>query len=449
MARNVNMTSGNLFKNMIIYTIPIILTGVLQMLFNAADLVVIGHFRGSASIGAVGATGSLINLIVNLFIGLSTGVSVVVANAMGAEDRETVHKTVHTAIPVALISGIFLSIVGFFLSKPLLSLMDTPAELIDKSALYMKIYFLGSVFSLVYNFGAAVLRAVGDTRGPLIYLTLGGAANVVLNIIFVTLFNMDVEGVAIATVVSQAISAILVVIRLVKSTDVYALELAKMKIYKKELLKIVKIGLPAGIQGSTFSISNVLIQSSINSFGASAVAGNAAASNIEGFMFIIINSFCQTVMNFTSQNVGAKQYSRINKILVTSIISMTVTSTLIGAIALIFSKQLLGIYIPDDINAVNIGMVRMSVIIFPYAICGFMDNIAGAVRGMGASLAAMLVSVFGVCGIRILWIYTVFRSPLYHSLSSLYVSYIISWTVTAIGHFICYIIVRRKLIKGS
>lgn len=449
MSRNVNMTSGPLFKNIVLYTIPIILTGVLQMFFNAADLIVIGHFRGSASIGAVGATGSLINLIVTLLIGLSTGVSVVVANAMGSEDRETVHKTVHTAIPVALIGGIFLSFVGFFLSKPLLSLMDTPSDIIDKSALYMKIYFLGSVFSLVYNFGAAVLRAVGDTKGPLIYLSLGGGANVVLNVIFVTLFNMDVEGVAIATVVSQAISAILVVIRLVKSTDVYALELSKMKIYKKELLKIVKIGLPAGLQGSIFAISNVLIQSSINSFGASAVAGNAAASNIEGFMFIIVNSFCQTVMNFTSQNVGAKQYSRINKILATSIISMAVTSSLIGAVVFIFSKQLLGIYIPDDVNAVNVGMLRMSFLCFPYAICGLMDNTAGAVRGMGSSLSPMLISVFGVCGIRILWIYTVFRNPLYHSLSSLYLSYIISWGVTAIGHFICYLIVKRKLVKGS
>ncbi len=449
MARNVNMTSGPLFKNIVLYTIPIILTGVLQIFFNAADLIIVGHFRGSASIGAVGATGSLINLIVTLFIGLSTGVSVVVANAMGSEDRETVHKTVHTAIPVALIGGIFLSVVGFFLSRPLLNLMDTPSDLINKSVLYMKIYFLGSVFSLVYNFGAAVLRAVGDTKGPLIYLTLGGGANVVLNVIFVTLFNMDVEGVAIATVASQAISAILVVIRLVKSTDVYALELSKMKIYKNELLRIVKIGLPAGLQGSIFAISNVLIQSSINSFGASAVSGNAAASNIEGFMFIIVNSFCQTVMNFTSQNVGAKQYGRINKILATSIISMAVTSTLIGAVAFVFSKQLLGIYIPDDINAVNIGMLRLSFFCFSYALCGLMDNTAGAVRGMGSSLAPMLISVVGVCGIRILWIYTVFRNPLYHSLSSLYLSYMISWGVTAIGHFICYITVKRKLVKGS
>ena len=445
---NIDMISGPLLSNVIRYTIPIILTGLLQLLFNAADLIVIGCFRGSESVGAVGATGSISNLLVNVFIGLSTGISVVTANAIGARDSEGVRRTVHTAMPIALIGGAVLSVIGVTLAEPLLRLMDTPASILPKSVLYMQIYFAGILFNLVYNFGAAILRAAGNTKSPLIYLTIAGVTNVILNIVFVTIFSMDVEGVAIATVVSQAISSVLVIIKLMRTDADWRFIPRKMRINMRALQKIAYIGLPAGIQGSVFSISNVLIQSSVNSFGASAVSGNAAAGNIEGFIYVTMNAFYQTTLNFTGQNIGAGNINRIGKIVRTNMLTMFAVSVILSSLAYMFAPQLLSIYITDDPSAIQIGVTRMTYICLPYFLCGIMEVLVGAVRGTGASLAPMLISILGVCGIRIVWILTVFKAPAFHSLDSLYFSFIISWLACIIGYII-YLNIRLSHFKNK
>lgn len=442
---NIDMVHGPLFSNVVRYTIPIILTGILQLLFNAADLIVIGRFRGSESVGAVGATGSLTSLFINLFIGISAGVSVVAANAVGAKDKNGLHKTVHTAIPIAIIGGIILSFVGIVFCEPILKIMDTPPEILPKSAIYMKIYFGGIIFSLVYNFGAAVLRAVGDTKSPFVFLTIGGVANVMLNVIFVTAFGMDVEGVAIATVVSQAIAAVLVVIRLVRTGEEWRLVPGKMRIYPTALKKIFAIGLPAGVQSVVFALSNVIIQAAGNSFGASAVAGIAAASNIESFIYITMNAFYQTTMNFTGQNVGAGNIGRIPKIVRTNVLTMFSIAIVMGVAAFAFARPLLSIYIVDDPAAIEAGVIRMTFICLPYFVCGIMEICAGVVRGMGNSIAAMLTAIISVCGIRIVWIYTIFQAEQFHSLESLYISYLISWIACIIGHITFAVLTYKKL----
>ncbi len=307
--RNIDMLNGSLFKNVIAYTVPIILTGLLQLLFNAADLIIVGQFCGSLSVAAVGATGSITNLIVNLFIGLSVGAGVVVAQSIGAGNGQKTHRTIHTAIPTALVGGVVLTVIGIGFSEIFLRWMDTPENILPLSALYMKIYFAGIIFMMIYNFCSSILRAAGDTKSPLIFLTIAGVINVALNVIFVTTFDLNVVGVALATTISQGVSATLVLITLIKRTDSCKLYLSQMRFYKDEFIQLIKIGLPAGIQGSLFSISNVIIQSSINSFGDIAVAGNAAALNIEGFVYVTLNAFHQTTLNFTGQNIGANQYN--------------------------------------------------------------------------------------------------------------------------------------------
>lgn len=444
---NINMTDGPLLSNIIRYTIPIILTGILQLLFNAADLMVIGNFRGSDSVAAVGATGSITVLLTSLLIGMATGVGVIAAQTMGAKDMDSVGKVVHTAIPVAVICGITIGTIGIIFADPLLSMMDTPETILPKSALYMRICFSGTVFSLVYNFAAAILRASGDTKGPLTYLTIGGITNVVLNVIFVTVFHMDVEGVAIATITSQAISCFLVINRLLRVDEEWKLELKKIKIDLKTLGKIIRVGLPAGIQSSVFALSNVIIQSSVNSFGASAVAGNAAAANIDGFTYIVMNAFYQTSLNFTGQNVGAGKIERVGKIMRTSMFTMFFGAVIMSGLICIFSRQLLGIYITDDAAAIEVGVVRLMWLGIPYFICGMQEIMVGTIRGMGASVAPMIISILGVCGIRIVWIFTIFALPQYHSMQSLYLSYSVSWVACIIGHFICFKILKNRLTK--
>ena len=398
---NQNMLQGPLFSNIILYTVPIILTSLLQLLFNAADLVVVGNFCGSVSVAAVGATGALTNLIVNLFIGLSVGAGVTVAHALGSQEDQVVHRTVHTALPAALVSGVILTVVGIALSETFLVLMDTPENVLSLSAVYMKIYFAGITFTMVYNYCASILRAAGDTKSPLIFLFIAGVINVVLNVIFVTLFDMNVAGVALATVISQAVSAVLVVIALMRRTDACKLSLSQMRFYKPQLLKIIRIGLPAGIQGSLFSISNVLIQSSINSFGDVFMSGNAAASNIEGFVYVSINSFSQTAVNFIGQNAGARQYRRVYKILWICLGCVMVVGLCGGLLAYSFGPTLLSIYIRDSAEAISYGMIRLGFICIPYFLCGLMDVSTGALRGMGASIAPMIISILGICGLRI------------------------------------------------
>ncbi len=446
---NTSMTEGPLFRGIVFYTIPIILTSLLQLFFNAADLIVVGRFCGSLSVGAVGATGSITNLIVNLFIGLSVGVGVSVAHAYGQRDWETVRRTVHTALPTALLSGVILTVVGVFFSKQFLVLMDTPDNVLELSSTYMKIYFGGITFNMVYNFSASILRAVGDTKSPLLFLSISGVINVILNIIFVTLFHMNVAGVALATTISQAVSAVLVVIALMRRTDACRLVLRDMRFYGAQIKKIITIGLPSGVNGALFSISNVLIQSSVNSFGDIVVSGNAAAANIEGFVWVSLNAFHQTAVNYTGQNTGASNFARVKKILWTCLGCVSVVGIVLGTLTRIFAPGLLSIYITDSAEAIAYGITRMNYVCLPYFLCGIMDVTTGALRGMGASVAPMIISVLGVCGIRIGWIYTVFQTEAFHTLDSLFFSYPVSWLLTFLCELAAFMIIFKQKKKKA
>ena len=441
---NRSMIDGPLFSGIVMYTIPIILTSVLQLLFNAADLVVVGRFCGSVSVAAVGATGAITNLIVNLFIGLSVGTGVTVAHALGSREDEAVHRAVHTAMPTALIGGAILTVVGVLLSEPLLKLMDTPESVLPLSTVYMQIYFGGMIFNMVYNFCASILRAAGDTKSPLIFLTLAGVINVILNVIFVTVFHMNVAGVALATTISQGVSAVLVVIALMRRTDACKLDLRKMRFYKPQFMKMINIGIPAGIQGSLFSISNVLIQSSVNSFGDVFMSGNAAAGNIEGFVYVSINAFSQTAVNYVGQNVGARQYKRVGRIVTICLCCVAAVGLLMGVSAYSFGETLLSIYITDSQEAIAYGMIRLAYICLPYFLCGLMDVSTGALRGLGASIAPMVISVLGICGLRILWIYTIFQIPQFHTPQCLYFSYTVSWITTFVIQMIVFLRTYRR-----
>ena len=444
---NADMTEGPLLPNIIMYTIPIILTGVLQLTFNAADLIVVGRFCGSESVAAVGATSALVTLLVNLFIGLSGGAGVTLAHALGSHNEEQAKRTVHTAIPLALISGIVLTFVGFFFSESFLSLMGTPESTLKLSSVYLKIYFLGITFNMLYNYSASILRAAGDTKSPLLFLTVAGVINVVLNVIFVTLFHMDVAGVALATTLSQIVSALLITRALIKRDDCCHLDIKAFKITKPELLKILRIGIPSGVQGSLFSISNVLIQSSVNSFGVEFMSGSAAAANIEGFVYITQNAFYHSALNFSGQNTGAKNYKRVRKAFFICLMLVTLVGFSLGALVCLFAKPLLSIYITDSTAAIEAGVVKLMFVCLPYFLCGLMEVSTGALRGMGVSLSTMVISLLGACGFRILWIYTIFQTPQFHTGAGLFVSYPISWLLTFATQFILFLFVYYKRTK--
>ncbi len=426
----IDMCNGPLFKNILFYTLPIVATSVLQLLFNTMDLLVVGWYCGSTSVGAVGSTGSLINLMVNLFIGLSIGVSVTVAQGIGAGDNERVSKTVHTALPIAAICSVIVTVLGVTCSRTFLGWMGNPKDTIELAALYMRIYFCGTIGNLVYNFGAAILRAAGDTVRPMVFLTIAGVLNVLLNLVFVCLFNMDVAGVALATAISQCVSAVLVVLALTRRHDMCRLDLHKLTINKAALGRILAIGIPSGIQGSLFSISNVIIQSAINSFDTAVVVGSAAAANVEGYVYVCINSFAQTAMNFTGQNVGARQFKRVRRVWMTCLLCVTIVGVVLGGLVTLLSRPLLGIYITDSPGAIEHGVIRLLYVCLPYALCGLMDTTNYTLRGLGKSVLSMLISVIGVCGFRLVWIFTVFQIPAFHTLESLFFSYPLSWTAT-------------------
>ena len=442
----IDMTNGPLLGKIVRFAIPLALSGILQLLFNAADIIVAGRFAGSQALAAVGSTSALINLIVNLFIGLSIGVNVLVARYYGAGQRKDLHETVHTAVLISVLSGLVLIVVGVALSKPLLQLMGTPSDVIDQAVLYMRIYFVGMPVMMLYNFGAAILRAVGDTQRPLYFLLLAGVVNVFLNLFFVIVVHMGVAGVATATVISQCISAGLVLQCLVRSDTIYRVELKQLRIYKDKLLQMTKIGVPAGIQGATFSISNVLIQSSINSFGSLAMAGSTAASNIEGFVFTAMDSFTQASLSFTGQNYGAKKFHRITKVLWYNIFLVTVVGLVLGIGAYLAGRPLLGIYSTDP-EVIDYGMERMLIVCTPYFTCGIMNVLVGAMRGLGSSLTPMVVSIFGVCVLRVIWIYTVFAAA--PSMLMLFVSYPVTWVVTALVEAVCFYFIRKRAIARA
>lgn len=442
----IDMCSGPFLGKILIFYIPLMLSGVLQLLFNAADIIVVGRFAGHIALSAVGSTSSLINFLVNFFMGLSIGANVLVARFYGAGQKKELSEMVHTAILTSVISGFILLIFGGIISEPALKLMGTPEDVIAQSTLYMRIYFCGMPFFMAYNFGAAVLRAVGDTKRPLYYLLIAGVINVILNLIFVIVFSMGVAGVAMATAISQAVSAVLVIRCLIHSDGDYKLELSKLHIVKDKMLKMMQIGLPAGVQSSLFSISNVLIQSSVNSFGSIAMAGNTAASNIEGFVYTSMNAFSQTVVSFTGQNYGAQKYKNIAKVLL-------ICQGLVAAVGLVFGNAaylsgglLLQLYSADT-EVIKFGLLRMSIICTTYCLCGMMDTMVGALRGLGCSIMPTIVSLTGACLFRVVWIYTVFAE--YQTLGSLYISYPISWTLTMLAHIICFLFVYRKLTKRS
>lgn len=437
----IDMTRGPLFGKILNFSIPLMLTGILQLLYNAADMIVVGNFGSDTSLAAVGATGALINLIINVFMGLSVGASVVVAKAIGAGDAGKASRATHTAILISVICGIGVGIFGILTARTLLGWMKTPDDVINLSTTYMRIYFAGLPMTMLYNFGASILRATGDTKRPLYFLMLSGIINVLLNLLLVIVFDLDVAGVAIATVVSTTISAILVILCLTKSEGPCRLYLKKLKLHGKELIEISKIGLPAGIQGSIFSISNVLIQSSVNSFGSVTMSGNAAAANLEGFIYTSMNSIYQAALTFTGQNIGAKQYKRVYAVCASCLIIVTAIGIIGGTGIYLFREPLISIYDKNP-AVISEGMKRNAVIAVTYFICGAMDVLVGIMRGYGKSITPMIVSIVGVCGIRIFWIYTVFAE--YHTLYWLYVSYPLSWVITLTIHVVCYEIVRRK-----
>lgn len=442
----IDMCSGPILPKLLKLTLPLLLSSILQLLFNAADIIVVGNFASDNSLAAVGSTSSLVNLITNLFLGLSTGANVMTSRYMGAKDNERVSKTVHTSIFLSIVSGLILTAIGVLFADKMLMLMKTPAEVLELSTLYLRIYFGGMVAMMIYNFGSSILRSKGDTKRPLYYLAFAGVINVVLNLIFVILLNMDVAGVALATVISQCISAFLVIRCLIKETDAFHFEFRKLRPDKTITLKILGIGIPAGFQGVVFSLSNVVIQSSINSFGPIAMAGSAAAASIEGFVWVSMNAFSQGALTFMSQNIGAAKYSRINRIAFTACACAAVTGLILGNLAYFFGEFLLGIYDPRP-EIIQPGMTRMSLVCVFYFTCGLMDCIVGAIRGMGYAVTPTIVSLLGACGLRILWIFTIFAIPEYHTEFMLFLSYPLSWTITFAAHFICYLFMRRKFPK--
>lgn len=444
-SHRIDMTEGHLIPKLLLFSLPLMASSLLQLLFNAADIVVVGKFAGSQALAAVSSTGALINLTVNLFIGLSVGANVIAARHIGANENEEVSKTLHTSMMIGIAGGLFLTIFGFFAAKPLLIMMDSPEDVIDLSTLYLKIYFLGTVFSMIYNYGASILRAKGDTKRPLYFLFIAGVVNVILNLILVIIFHLDVAGVAIATVVSQAISGVLVLLCLMNEEDEsMRFYFNKLKLDGKKFMEIMKVGLPAGLQGCVFSLSNVVIQSTVNSFGSIVMAGNGAASNIEGFVYVSMNSFYHSCLTFTGQNYGAKRTNRILKTLLSCQFLVIITGLVLGTGAWYFGEPLLSIY-ADDPAVIQAGMVRLSYIAKTYFLCGIMDVMVGSLRGLGFSVVPMIVSLLGACALRLVWIATIFQ--LYPTMETLYMSYPVSWIVTAIAHILTFIIAYIRVKK--
>ena len=440
-----DMTQGKMLPQILSFAGPLILTGILQLLYNAADVVVVGRFAGAQALAAVGSTGALINLVVNLFTGVATGAGVAVARAYGASDYRLIQKSVHTAITLAVISGFAVLVLGQLLARPMLEWMDSPDDVIDLTELYLRIYFAGMPASMLYNFGAAILRAVGDTKRPLYYLSLSGIVNVILNLILVIVFHMSVAGVAIATVISQVISMVLVIICLIRTDGAIHLDLRRLGIDRGVALDMLRIGLPAGVQGMFFSISNVLIQSAVNSFGSVAMAGNAAAGNLEGFAYTAMNAFHQADVTVSSQNLGAKKFTRVRRTIWLCLGCVTLAGLTVGGLLLAFGEPLLSLYNTDP-EVIAYGMKRMLWFLPTYFLCGTMEVVSGQLRGIGYSLMPMIVTLTGVCAFRVLWLQTAFVA--WPMLETVYVSYPISWAMTTIAHLLCYLLIAcRKMPK--
>lgn len=439
---NIDMCHGPLAGKLLLFAVPLMLSSMLQLLFNAADIVVVGQFVGKEALAAVGSNGALINLLVNLFVGLSVGANVVIARDLGAGRSDEAARGVHTAMTLALWSGVCMMVFGAVMSHQLLVWMESPTDVIDLATVYLRIYFLGMPANMLYNFGAAVLRAQGDTQRPLYYLTTAGVANVLLNLFLVIVCDLGVAGVAIATIVSQYISAFLVTRCMMREQGPLRLELKKLHMEWRMVKRIMQVGLPAGFQGVLFALSNVVIQSSLNSFNDPViVAGSAASSNIESFVYMGMNAFHQTAITFVGQNYGAGECKRVDGIAVRCVTFAVITGLVLGNVAYFFGEPLLGIYAPGEPDVVAQGMIRMFYICVPYFVCGIMDTMVGVLRGLGYSVVPMVASLVGVCGLRLLWVAYVF--PLNRIPASLYFSYLVTWIITSLFHFIFFLAIRR------
>ena len=440
----IDMCNGTIMDKLISFALPLMISGMLQLMFNAVDIIVVGRFTGSQALAAVGSTTALICTFTNLFIGVSLGANVLAARFYASGKTKEMSETVHTAILLALISGIAMSVIGILCARESLVLIATPDDIIGQAVLYLRIYFLGMPFFMLYNYGAAILRAVGDTKRPLMYLIAAGTANAVLDLVLVIIFKMGVAGVAIGTITSQFISCVLVIRCLCKTDAIYKLYISKLRIKKYYLIQILKVGLPAGIQSTVINFSNVLLQSSVNSFGEIAMAGYTAANNILGFLYVSVNSVTQACMSFTSQNYGVRKFKRMDKVLADCAILSIIVSVVIGGGSYLLGHQILGIYTKQE-DVIQCGMEILSISTIPYFLCGLMDMIPGSMRGVGYSAVPMILSIIGTVGTRLVWIYGVF--PEHRSLYVLFMSYPVSWGLTIVMQAICLVFVRRKIRK--
>ena len=440
----IDMCNGTIMDKLISFALPLMISGMLQLMFNAVDIIVVGRFTGSQALAAVGSTTALICTFTNLFIGVSLGANVLAARFYASGKTKEMSETVHTAILLALISGIAMSVIGILCARESLVLIATPDDIIGQAALYLRIYFSGMPFFMLYNYGAAILRAVGDTKRPLMYLIAAGTANAVLDLVLVIIFKMGVAGVAIGTITSQFISCVLVIRCLCKTDAIYKLYISKLRIKKYYLIQILKVGLPAGIQSTVINFSNVLLQSSVNSFGEIAMAGYTAANNILGFLYVSVNSVTQACMSFTSQNYGVRKFKRMDKVLANCAILSIIVSVVIGGGSYLLGHQILGIYTKQE-DVIQCGMEILSISTIPYFLCGLMDMIPGSMRGVGYSAVPMILSIIGTVGTRLVWIYGVF--PEHRSLYVLFMSYPVSWGLTIVMQAICLVFVRRKIRK--
>ena len=438
------MLSGNLYKSIIVYALPLMLSGFLQLLFNAADLVVVGKFCGSHMLGAVGACGPLNTLVINFFMGFSIGVSVVVSTGLGEDNWKKVNRAVHTCLPLGLVCGLFVAVFGFIFARPMLAAMDTPDEIIDYAVTYLRITFIGVPGNLVYNYSSAILKANGDTRRPLIYLTISGVLNVILNVIFVVFFDLNIAGVALATAITTVLSGVLTVRQLTRLTNCCRLQFKYVKFYKEACLRIIKIGLPAGLQQSMFSVSNIIIQSSINSFGTAVMSGSSAAQSINGFQYVLLAGVSQATVNFVGQNYGAQQYDRVKQVRKISVLYSSLFGLASAGIIMLFKTQLLGIYITDSQEAIDAGVIKLLFVCTFAFVNGLYDVTAACLRGIGSSTPPAIISIVGICGVRLLIIYTIFQIPEFHNLYVLYAAYPISWLATLIAGTLVYSSIARK-----
>lgn len=443
-AYTMDMTEGPVLTKILMFSIPLMFSSVLQILFNAADIVVVGKFVGDTALAAVGSNSALINLVTNLFIGLSIGANVIVARYFGGKQDENTSIAVHTSIALGFISGIILTLIGIIGAPFFLRIMLTPEDVLSQAVLYLRILFAGITSMMLYNFGSAVLRAVGDTKRPLYFLLLAGIINAILNLFFVIVLKMSVAGVALATILSQALSCVLVLWCLTKEDSAIKLNFRKIRINKIKFIQILKIGLPAGFQGVVFALSNTVIQSSVNSFGSVVMAGSAAAQNIEGIVYFAMNSFYQASITFTSQCYGAKKFARINRVLAMSLLCVVAAGLICGHGLLFSGYRILGIFSSNS-QVIVAGMNRLSVILSTYFLCGIMDVLVGALRGIGYSVLPMVVSLVGSCLLRLLWLATVFQMERFHTTTTVYLSYPISWAITLSVHAVCFAVLRRKL----